>query len=165
MPNTGDFEMDYVIKTLENKGYGSINIKVDWINKHPFIVLYCIDGVTELTQKFNYLGVGVLPIKECYTMGIPAINLNHNTDKVFEKVDEITPKGEAPKMDDVKSIEDVSSWIQNHYQDDVSELIEWGIDNPIAVISVLNQKYQLGLVELTESGIVTEYVDVCGVIV
>ncbi|KZX11340.1 hypothetical protein MBORA_15850 [Methanobrevibacter oralis] len=165
MISTGDSEMDYVIKTLDDKGYGPCNIKLDWINEHPFIVLYCLEGVTELVQKFNYLGVGVLPIKDSYTMGVPGINLNRNISKVVEYVDQITNKGEDPKMDGVKSIEDVKVWLKLHYPHDIQDLLNMGIDNDIGIINVLNHKYQLGLMELTTNGIISDYVDVEGVIV
>lgn len=163
--STGSSEMDYVCETLENKGYGPINIKVDWINKHPFIVLYCLEGVEEICQKFNYLGVGILPVKEQYTGGVPGINLNRNISEVVEKVNEITDYGEDPKRDGVKSIEDVKSWLKLHYDQDIEDLLNLGIDNDIGIICVLNNKYDLGLIELCTQGIVSEYVDTEGVIV
>ena len=84
----------YINDVLEQKGYGGCSIKLERINKRPFVVLYLSKyNATEFFVNKCIVELGIekmAPVRTQYTMCVPGVNVTSCFYDLVEKIHKLS---------------------------------------------------------------------------
>lgn len=143
-----DYELQdtYLNDILKQKGYGGCNLKVENIHGKNWLILYPLTGAYILAEKLNIeCNCPCVPVKTCYTMGVPGLNISNCYTMLLEVIDQITPIKEPCDTHRVISVDDMYNYLKHEYPESYQHCKDLHLTRKEEVINLIEALHNIGL--------------------